>query len=54
VNQMFTVQNGPVPSVTAIRTSSSQNLANVGTITLSGGSFTTTLPAQSITTFVQN
>jgi len=54
VNQTFTVQNGSVPSVTAIRTSSSQNMATVGTITLSGGSFTTTLPAQSITTFVQN
>ncbi len=54
VNQTFNVQNGSVPSVTAIRTSSSQNLANVGTITLSSGSFTTTLPAQSITTFVQN
>lgn len=54
ISQKFVVKNGSVASVTAYRTSSSQNGAKVGTISLSGGAFTTSLPAQSITTFVSN
>jgi glucuronoarabinoxylan endo-1,4-beta-xylanase len=54
VSQKFVIKNGSVASVTAYRTSSSQNGANLGAISLSGGGFTTSLPAQSITTFVSN
>jgi len=53
VNQQFSITNGSVGSVVPYRTSSSQNLAQLGTLTLSGNSFTTSLPAQSVTTFVQ-
>lgn len=53
VNQQFTINNGSVGSVVPHRTSSSQNMAQLGTVTLSGNSFTTSLPAQSVTTFVQ-
>ncbi|HEY8995752.1 MAG TPA: RICIN domain-containing protein [Lacunisphaera sp.] len=53
VNQQFSISNGSVGSVTPYRTSSSQNLAQLGTIALSGNSFTTSLPGQSVTTFVQ-
>ncbi|MGA3284091.1 MAG: glucuronoxylanase XynC [Verrucomicrobiota bacterium] len=54
VNQTFNIQNGTVTSMTPYRTSSSQNIATLSSINLSGGSFTTSLPAQSVTTFVQN
>ena len=53
VNQQFNVANGSVGSVTPYRTSSSQNMAQLGNIALSGNSFTTSLPGQSVTTFVQ-
>ena len=53
VNQQFNVANGSVGSVTPYRTSSSQNMAQLGNINLSGNSFTTSLPGQSVTTFVQ-
>jgi glucuronoarabinoxylan endo-1,4-beta-xylanase len=53
VNQQFSIVNGSVGSVVPYRTSSSQNMAQQGTLTLSGNSFTTSLPGQSVTTFVQ-
>lgn len=54
VNQQFSINNGSVGSVVPYRTSSSQNLAQLAPLTLSGNSFTTSLPAQSVTTFVQS
>ena len=53
VNQQINIANGSVSSVTPYRTSSSQNMAQLGNIALSGNSFTTSLPGQSVTTFVQ-
>jgi hypothetical protein len=53
VNQQFSITNGSVGAVTPYRTSSSENIAQLGDLTLSGNSFTTSLPAQSVTTFVQ-
>jgi glucuronoarabinoxylan endo-1,4-beta-xylanase len=49
----FNISNGSVGSVNGYRTSSGENMSGIGTITVSSGSFTTTLAAQSITTFVQ-
>jgi glucuronoarabinoxylan endo-1,4-beta-xylanase len=54
VSQQFVIQNGTISSVTKYVTSNSKSLSNDGTITISGGTFTTTLDAQSISTFVQN
>lgn len=54
VSQRFTLQNVSVSSVTPWVTSGSKNLAQGSAITVSGGSFTASLPAQSVTTFVQN
>lgn len=53
VNQQFSIVNGSVGSVIPYRTSSSQSLAQLGTLTVSSNSFTTSLPGQSVTTFVQ-
>ena len=53
VNQQFVVQNGTVTSVAPYRTSSSENIRALGAINLANGTFTASLPAQSITTFVQ-
>jgi len=53
VNQQFNIQNGSVGSLEGYRTSSSQNMADIGSSGVSGGSFTATLSAQSVTTFVQ-
>jgi glucuronoarabinoxylan endo-1,4-beta-xylanase len=53
VSQTFAMSNGTAPtSMTPYRTSSSQDLATLSAIAVSGGSFTNTLPGQSITTFV--
>jgi glucuronoarabinoxylan endo-1,4-beta-xylanase len=54
VSQTFVISGGSVASVTPYVTSSSQNMQSQAAITVSGGSFTATLPAQSITTFVSN
>lgn len=54
VSQRFVIQNVSVSSVTPWVTSGSKNLAQGSAITVSGGTFTASLPAQSITTFVQN
>lgn len=54
VNQQFTLQNiSGVSSLIAHRTSSSQNMAGVGSVTVSNNSFTVQLPAQSVTTYHQ-
>src|SRR6185503_16247105 len=53
VSQQFSIANGSVTSVTPYRTSSSQSMAQLANIALSGNSFTTSLPGQSVTTFVQ-
>jgi glucuronoarabinoxylan endo-1,4-beta-xylanase len=53
VDQFFSIQNGTVTSLTPYQTTSGGGLAQVSAITVSGGAFTYSLPAQSITTFVQ-
>jgi glucuronoarabinoxylan endo-1,4-beta-xylanase len=53
VSQSFAISGGTAPSsVLPYRTSSSQDLATLSTIAVSGGSFSSSLPGQSITTFV--
>jgi glucuronoarabinoxylan endo-1,4-beta-xylanase len=52
-SQQFVIQNGNATTMEGYRTSSSQSMADIGASTVSGGSFTVTLPAQSVTTFVQ-
>lgn len=53
VSQTFSITGGTVPSTfQRYRTSASEDLATLGTINSSGGSFTTSLPGQSITSFV--
>lgn len=53
VNQQFNIQNGNASSMEGYRTSSSQNMADIGSFGVSGGSFTANLPGTSVTTFVQ-
>ena len=50
--QQFTVQNGSVTTLSKTTTSISKDLANDGTVTVTNGAFSSTLDAQSITTFV--
>lgn len=53
VSQTFAISGGTAPSsMTPYRTSASQDLATLSTISVSGGSFSNSLPGQSITTFV--
>ena len=54
VSQPFTLQNVSVSTMTPTVTSSSANMAQGSSINVSSGSFTATLPAQSITTFVSS
>jgi len=51
VNQPFTLQGATVASLTPTRTSSSQNLVQLGAVAVSNNAFTYSLPGQSITTF---
>jgi len=51
-DQLFMIQNATVTSLTPCQTSPSGNLAQLGMVTVSDGSFSFTLPGQSITTFV--
>jgi glucuronoarabinoxylan endo-1,4-beta-xylanase len=52
-SQTFAITGGTVPSsVQPYRTSASQDLATLPTVSVTGGSFTSSLPGQSITTFV--
>jgi len=52
VSQSFSLEDANVSSVTSWVTSSSSNMAASNSINVSNGSFSATLPAQSITTFV--
>ncbi|MFZ5988938.1 MAG: carbohydrate-binding protein [Bacillota bacterium] len=52
VTQTFNLQNGSTSSVASYVTTGSQNLATNSSVTVSNGSFTAQLPAQSVTTFV--
>jgi len=53
LSQTFNITNAPTFSTLAPTiTSASQNLAQLSNVSLSGNSFTYTLPAQSIMTFV--
>jgi len=49
----FTIQNATVTSLTPYQTTASVHLAEQSAISVSNNAFTFTLPAQSITTFVQ-
>jgi glucuronoarabinoxylan endo-1,4-beta-xylanase len=51
VNQPFTIQGATVSSLVPHQTSNSQNLAQLALVTVSNGTFTYSLPGQSITTF---
>jgi len=53
VDQAFTIQNAAVTSLTPHQTSPSESLAQLDGVSVLNGSFTYTLPGQSITTFVQ-
>jgi glucuronoarabinoxylan endo-1,4-beta-xylanase len=52
LNQTFHLQNATVTSMTPWQTTSGGGLQQQSAVTVSGGSFTYSLPAQSITTFV--
>ncbi|WP_438448434.1 carbohydrate-binding protein [Gorillibacterium sp. sgz5001074] len=52
VSQNFVLQNGNASTVSSWITDGSRNLAAGPAISVSGGSFTAQLPAQSVTTFV--
>jgi len=54
VSQRFILQNTTVSSVTPWVTSGSKNIVQGTALKVSSGSFTASLPAQSVTTFVQN
>jgi glucuronoarabinoxylan endo-1,4-beta-xylanase len=54
VSQPFSLQNVTVSSFTPTVTSSSANMSQGSSLAVSSGSFTATLPAQSITTFVSS
>ncbi len=53
VTQPFVLANGAVTSLTPYQTTSTGGLAQQSAVSLTGGQFTYTLPAQSIVTFVQ-
>jgi glucuronoarabinoxylan endo-1,4-beta-xylanase len=53
-SQTFTFQNASgITTLTPFRTSSSQHLSQLSAVTVTNNTFTYTLPAQSVTTFVQ-
>ncbi len=53
VSQTFTIDNATVTSMTPYQTSSAGGLKPQPAVSISGGTFTYTLPARSITTFAQ-
>ncbi|HEY5233239.1 MAG TPA: hypothetical protein VIK35_06890 [Verrucomicrobiae bacterium] len=53
VSQSFTIHNGNATLLEGFQTSTNNSMTDIGSFAVSGGSFTATLPAQSITTFVQ-
>ncbi|MBC7390552.1 MAG: T9SS type A sorting domain-containing protein [Opitutaceae bacterium] len=50
-SQQFTIQNGGVSGMSKYTTSISKNIASDGNVSVMNGSFTSTLDAQSVTTF---
>lgn len=52
VNQKFNIQGGTVTQFSTYQTASGKNMVAGSAVQVSGGSFTTSLPGQSITTFV--
>ncbi|MGW6505709.1 glycoside hydrolase family 30 beta sandwich domain-containing protein [Nonomuraea angiospora] len=52
VSQQFTLRNGTASSVSSWLTDASRNVASQGSTGVSNGSFTVTLPARSVMTFV--
>jgi glucuronoarabinoxylan endo-1,4-beta-xylanase len=52
VNQKFSISGASVSEMATYQTASGKNMVTGSAVTVSGGSFTTSLPAQSITTFV--
>ena len=52
VNQPFSIEGETVTAVTPYQTTSSEHVAQLSNVAVSGDAFTYTLPAQSITTFV--
>jgi glucuronoarabinoxylan endo-1,4-beta-xylanase len=52
-NLTFELTNGTVTSVTPYETTATSTLAAQSAVTVTGGQFNYTLPAQSIVTFVQ-
>lgn len=53
VSQSFLIHNGSATELEAYQTSTNNSMTDIGNFPVSSGSFTATLPAQSITTFVQ-
>jgi len=53
VNQQFNISGGSVGSVQPYQTSASESMASLASINVGNNSFTTSLPSQSLTTFVQ-
>ncbi|HUZ08305.1 MAG TPA: hypothetical protein VMV89_12575, partial [Candidatus Paceibacterota bacterium] len=53
VSQPFIIHNGNATLLEGFQTSTNNSMTDIGSFAVSGGSFTATLPAQSITTFVQ-
>ncbi len=53
VSQPFTVANGAIASLTPYQTTSSGGMVQQSVVSVAGGQFSYTLPAQSIVTFVQ-
>jgi glucuronoarabinoxylan endo-1,4-beta-xylanase len=53
VSQTFTIDNATVTSMTPWQSTSATGLVQQSAVTVTGNTFTYTLPAQSITTFVQ-
>jgi glucuronoarabinoxylan endo-1,4-beta-xylanase len=54
ISQTFVIQNGTATSVTPYVTSSTRDCAQGSAVNVVGGTFTATLDAQSVTTFVSN
>ena len=53
VSQPFTIQNQSISSMVPYQTTATSQVAQQSAVSVSGNQFTYTLPAQSITTFVQ-
>ena len=54
VRQLFNIQNGTATTLQGYQTSASQSVADIGNFSVVDGNFSTTLPPQSVTTFIQS